>query len=84
MPPNAYHWRTSGGAEVDLFLERGGRLYPIEIKCKTNLTKGDLRGPKAFRYTYANNEVMPGFVIYAGDQAYPIDEMPLTIPWKLL
>ncbi|MBI3232046.1 MAG: DUF4143 domain-containing protein [Candidatus Doudnabacteria bacterium] len=29
VPPNSYHWRTSGGAEVDLILERDGKLYPI-------------------------------------------------------
>jgi uncharacterized protein len=27
-----YHWRSSGGAEVDLIIEVGSRLYPIEIK----------------------------------------------------
>ncbi|HEY4831482.1 MAG TPA: AAA family ATPase, partial [Waddliaceae bacterium] len=65
VPPNTYHWRTAGGAEIDLILERGGKLYPVEMKCKTHLTRGDLTGMKAFRETYANSEVMPGLVIYA-------------------
>jgi hypothetical protein len=28
----AHFWRTSGGAEVDLLLERGGALHAVEIK----------------------------------------------------
>jgi len=27
-PPQLYHWRTAGGAEVDLGMELDGRLYP--------------------------------------------------------
>jgi uncharacterized protein len=82
VPPNAYHWRTSGGAKVDLILERGGKLYPIEMRCKTNLSKRDLTGLKAFRETYKN--VMPGLVIYAGAEVYKLDEHTTAIPWNLL
>lgn len=82
VPPNAYHWRTSGGAEVDLILERNGKLYPIEMKCKTNLSKSDLTGLKAFRETYQN--VMPGLVIYGGTEPYKLDEHTTAIPWNLL
>ena len=27
-----YHWRTYGGAEVDIIIEYDGRFYPIEVK----------------------------------------------------
>jgi len=30
--PTLWHWRSHGGAEVDLVLERDGRLFPVEIK----------------------------------------------------
>lgn len=84
IPPNAYHFRTAGGAEVDLILERNGKLYPIEMKCKTHLTKRDLSGSKAFRETYSKNDVMPGLIIYAGSEPYRLDDMTLAIPWNLL
>ncbi len=84
VPPNSYHWRTASGAEVDLILERNGKLYPIEMKCKTNLTKGDLSGLKAFRETYSKMEVMPGLVIYAGSEIFKLDEHTHAIPWSLL
>lgn len=82
--PSTYHWRTSGGAEIDLIIENNGKLYPIEIKCKTNLSKADLTGMKAFRETYDKKNIMPGLVIYAGSEPYQLDENTLAIPWNLI
>ena len=82
--PNSYHWRTSAGAEIDLVIERSGKLYPIEIKCKTNLSKADLSGMRAFRETYQKNGIMPGLVIYAGSEVFKLDENTLAIPRTLL
>ena len=84
VPPNCYHWRTSAGAEVDLILERAGKLYPIEMKCKTTLTRNDLSGLRALRQTYPNIEIMPGLIIYAGSEVFQLDEDTLAIPWNLL
>ncbi len=84
VSPKTYHWRTSGGAEVDLILERSGKLYPIEMKCKTHLSRADLSGLKAFRETYSKNEIMTGLIIYAGSEVYKLDEHTLAIPWNLL
>jgi predicted AAA+ superfamily ATPase len=83
VAPHAYHWRTGGGAEVDLVLEKAGKLYPIEMKCKTNLSRADLTGLKAFRETYGK-QVMTGLVIYAGTEVYKLDESTLAIPWNLI
>lgn len=83
-PAEAYHWRTNGGAEVDLILERDGKLYPIEIKSKTNLTKHDSRGIKAFLETYKNQNIQTGLIIYAGDETYSLDRNIIAIPWDTL
>lgn len=84
VPPYAYHWRTSSGAEVDLVLERDGKLYPIEFKCKTTVTKKDIRGIHAFRETYPKKEIMPAVVIYAGTSAFLVDEKVVAIPWNMV
>lgn len=84
VPPSVYHWRTAGGAEVDLILEWNGKLYPIEIKCKTNLSKADLTGLKAFRESYKESQIMPGLVLYAGSEPYKLDDNTVAIPWSLL
>jgi predicted AAA+ superfamily ATPase len=79
--PLLYHWRTMAGAEVDLILERDGKLYPIEMKCKSNLTGHDTRGLQAFRETYSNQNIMPGLILYAGDRCYWVDKNTVAFPW---
>lgn len=44
-----YHWRSAGGAEVDLLLERDGVFYPFEIKMTANPTRREASGLMAFR-----------------------------------
>lgn len=82
VPPQAYHWRTSGGAEVDLVLEWDGKLFPIEVKCKTTVGRHDTRGLRAFRETYSSRQVMPGLIIYAGGECYRVDESTIALPWN--
>ncbi len=83
-PPYTYHWRTAGGAEVDLILEKNAKLYPIEIKFKTNLTKADLSGLNAFRKTYVKHNIQTALVIYAGSEIYYLDPDTIAIPWTIL
>ena len=81
---NLYHWRSHGGAEVDLLLERDGMFFPIEIKCKARPNRSDASSIGLFRKTYPNLKIMPGLVIHAGDETYPIDEETLALSWKSL
>jgi uncharacterized protein len=84
MPPEAYHWRTGGGAEVDLVLDRDGKLYPIEVKCKSHLTKHDTRGLRAFRETYGGDRIMAGLIVYAGSECYRVDDQTIALPWNVM
>ena len=83
VPPQAYHWRTAGGAEVDILLERDGTLYPIEVKCKTHLSGHDSRGIRAFRETYPEAAIMPGLILYAGTECHWVDRHALALPWNV-
>lgn len=78
--PAMYHWRTSGGAEVDIVLEYNGKLYPIEIKAKTNLTRHDASGVTAFFETYPSAANI-GIIIYAGSVMYQVKENIWAMPW---
>jgi|AntAceMinimDraft_17_1070374.scaffolds.fasta_scaffold07304_1 predicted AAA+ superfamily ATPase len=78
--PTLYHWRTNGGAEVDVVLEIDNNLFPIEIKCKTNLSLHDTRGIKSFMKTYSN-KCNYGIIFYAGKECYRISEFIWAIPW---
>lgn len=81
---NMYQWRAHGGAELDLLLERDGMFFPIEIKCKAHPNRSDVSSIVSFRKTYPNLKVMPGLVIHAGDDTYPLDSETLALSWKSL
>lgn len=83
-PVNSYHWRSHGGAEIDLILERDGALYPIEIKCKAKPKSGDCTALRSFHKSYPKAKIMPGLVIHAGEESYPLDEDICALSWKAL
>lgn len=79
--PALYHWRTSGGAEVDLILEYDGWLHPIEIKAKTHPTKHDAQGLLAFIDTYKNKNIAPGIILSPAETTYALYPNILVVPW---
>jgi predicted AAA+ superfamily ATPase len=81
---NCYHWRSHGGAELDLILERDGAFFPIEIKSKSRPTKADASSIRSFRETYPKEKIMPGLVIHAGEETYPLDRETCALSWKAL
>lgn len=83
-PPQCYHWRTHSGAEVDMLLERDGIFWPIEIKAKANVSRGDARGITAFRETYPQLRVGPGIIIAAVERSYWLTDDVLTVPYDLV
>jgi len=81
--PMVYHWRTYGGAEVDIVLDINGKLYPIETKFGTSLSKHDARGIMAFRETYGE-QVQHGLILYPGNSAYQLSEQVTVLPFNAL
>ena len=69
--PKLHHWRSHGGAEVDVLLERDGIIYPLEIKMTANPSRKDTRGIQAFRATYPGMRIAPGLVITPGSTTRP-------------
>ncbi len=82
MEPARYHWRSGGGAKVDLVLEMDGRLYPIEVKAATAVSGHDARGLAAFRDTYPRSA--PGLLLYAGDTVRQVSDHAWAVPWRAL
>jgi predicted AAA+ superfamily ATPase len=72
--PACYHWRSHGGAEVDLLLAYNGKLHPIEIKATSHPGKNALRGIRAFRDTYPDHAQDKGLIIAPVEQAYQLDD----------
>ena len=81
--PAAWHYRRHSGAEVDLVLERDGRLYPIEVKATANPTGRDAAGVSAFQEEFGDRTSL-GLVIHAGDRILRLGDRCLGIPFDLM
>jgi predicted AAA+ superfamily ATPase len=80
--PQIYHWRSAGGAEVDLLLERDGKLFPIEIKVKSQPARRDARGIKALCDSYPALTIQPGLVIAPTRKALRLSDEACAMPWN--
>jgi len=81
--PALHHWRSHGGAEVDLILERDGVLHPIEIKATARPSPGDARGIEAFRSTYPGLRMARGLVLAPTPSVVRLSERDVALPWDL-
>jgi len=81
-PPVMRHWRAHSGAEVDVVLERDGRLFPIEIKLTTKPGRRDTSGITTFRKTYNAADIAPGLVICPVERPMRLNDHVLALPWN--
>ena len=80
--PPIYYWRDQKGHEIDLVLDLGGRLLPIEIKA------GRTYGADFFKnltwwHQVADLPIVNSYVIYGGDQDWEMEHGKL-ISWRRL
>ncbi len=73
-----YHYRTGGGAEIDLLLEGEFGLVPIEIKYSQKVLLRELRGIRDFIKEY---NCPYGLVINNDERATRYDKNLLGIPF---
>lgn len=81
--PTAWHYRRHSGAEVDLVLERDGRVFPIEVKATANPTPRDADSIAAFQEEAGPAGAL-GVVVHAGDRVMRLNERCLAIPFDLM
>jgi predicted AAA+ superfamily ATPase len=83
LPPDCWFWRSSDGYEVDLVLERGEQMVPIEIKAgETPYPRhaAPIRKLRELSERDPSCSVPPGLVIYGGDDSRPC-EQDRFVPW---
>ena len=78
--PEVYFWRTSTGSEVDLILNVGGRLIPIEVKLSATLHPSMAGSILAFQKDIGK-EAEAGFVIHPGGNRLPLAPRVMGIPF---
>jgi uncharacterized protein len=67
--PAFWFWRDSNGNEVDLIVEQGTKLQPIEIKSGRTLTHEAFAGLEKWQ-SLADKKAVSPTLIYSGDESY--------------
>jgi len=79
LPANLYFWRDSAGNEIDVLLDQGERLLPIEIKAGTTINPDYFSGLNKWR-ALAGSAALPSILIHGGSEAQTRTQASL-LPW---
>jgi predicted AAA+ superfamily ATPase len=60
--PELYYWRSKAGIEIDLIIDRNGRLYPMEIKATSTVMPGHTENLKKWK-EFAGDMAAEGLII---------------------
>ncbi len=74
------YWRTASGEEVDLVIEEGGKLLPIEVKATIRPRLGDAVHLRSFRAEYGKKS-RAGLLLHAGPMLEWLAPDILAAPW---
>ncbi|MCX7239235.1 MAG: ATP-binding protein [Burkholderiales bacterium] len=66
LASNLYFWRNNTGEEVDLVLEQGAQLQPVEIKSAQTFNASFLHGLNKWM-RYAGTTALPARLVYGGE-----------------
>ena len=67
--PPIHFWRDQTGHEVDLLVEEGGKLYPIEVKSGATFAS-DMLAPLRWWASLAGDEAGQATLVYSGAEAF--------------
>jgi hypothetical protein len=74
------YWRTASGEEVDLVVEAGGRLVPIEVKASPRPRLADCAHLRSFRAEYGK-KARAALLLHTGDALEWLAPDVLAAPW---
>ena len=72
--PPIWFWRTANGEEVDILIDRGGRLTAVECKLSETPGRGEARGFGALAALYGADAIDSAFVACRTSRSYVIDD----------
>jgi hypothetical protein len=80
VQPSLYFWRDQHGHEIDLIVDQGTRLIPVEIKSGSTFHEDWLKNLTWFSGLQTNSEP---FLVYGGDKSF--SHMKTSVlPWTEL
>lgn len=80
-PSNLTFWRDSKGLEIDLILERGEDLTPVEIKSGATVASDYLDAIRKWQALSADT-AHPAWLIYGGEQKLASGSVEI-VPWRM-
>ena len=78
---DVYFWRDSSGHEIDMVIETGGALIPVEVKSGQTFSSDFLNGLEYWR-SLAGDESCPAALVYGGDESYT-RQGAAVMSWRL-
>ncbi len=80
LASNLFFWRNNLGDEIDVVVDRGLELWPVEIKSGETLAADALKTLKKWR-TWAAQEKSPAYLVYGGREASRSGGVGI-VPWE--
>jgi predicted AAA+ superfamily ATPase len=80
LEPDVYFWRDSGAHEIDLLIERGEGLLPVEAKSGETFASDFLDGILYWRGLSGKKD-QPAALVYGGEASY-LREGVVVMSWK--
>ena len=83
IDPQVYFWRTVAGTEVDVVVEAGAKLVPIEVKLSATPRSAMASALKTFQRDFGD-KVLEGYVVHPGNIALPLGSGIKALPFSEL
>jgi predicted AAA+ superfamily ATPase len=68
LEPDLYFWRDSAGHDLDIIIDLGNQLIPVEVKSGHTIAKDFFKGLNYWK-NLAKNPSAPSVLIYAGNRS---------------
>jgi uncharacterized protein len=79
--PELFYWRSKAGLEVDLLVDRNGRLYPLEIKATATLLPGHAESLLKWK-ELAHGSAAGGVIVANIDQPFAFKGLKAISWWN--
>jgi predicted AAA+ superfamily ATPase len=83
IDPQVYFWRTVAGTEVDIVVEAGIKLVPIEVKLSATPRPAMASAVKTFQKDFGD-KVLEGYVVHPGDITLSLGSGVTALPFSEL
>ena len=83
IDPQVYFWRTVAGTEVDIVVEAGIKLVPIEVKLSATPRPAMASSINTFQKDFGD-KVLEGYVVHPGDVTLSLGSGVTALPFSEL